>query len=137
MASSSSEAAPPVAAGEDPAAPAKGQERTKKEKTRVVLPQFHLDTLMRAEEFLEPLPPPDEEFLAQVREQRGQKGFVEIDLTDDEEEEDEEEEEKEGGNAAPPAGGRGSMEEDKFSPEVTKKPSDGDGGGRIRRLIGN
>ncbi|XP_037426888.1 uncharacterized protein LOC119292159 [Triticum dicoccoides] len=134
MASSSSEAAPPVAAGEDPAAPAKGQERTKKEKTRVVLPQFHLDTLMRAEEFLEPLPPPDEEFLAQVREQRGQKGFVEIDLTDDEEE-DEEEEEKEGGNAAPPAGGRGSMEEDKFSPEVTKKHSDGDGGGSgIKKL---
>ncbi|KAM3316710.1 hypothetical protein ACQJBY_034696 [Aegilops geniculata] len=128
MASSSSETAPPVAAGEDPAAPAKGEERTKKEKTRVVLPQFHLDTLMRAEEFLEPLPPPDEEFLARVREQRGQKGFVEIELTDDDEDEEEE-----GGNAAPPAGGRGSVEEDRFSPEVTKKP-DGGGGSGIKKL---
>ena len=130
MASSSSEAAPPVAAGEDPAAAAKGEERTKKEKTRVVLPQFHLDTLMRAEEFLEPLPPTDKEFLARVREQRVQKGFVEIELTDD----DEDEEEEEGGNAAPPAGGRGSME-DRFSPEVTKKPDGGCGGGTaIKKL---
>lgn len=129
MASSSSEAAPPVAVGEDPAAPAKGEKRTK-EKKRVALPQFHLDTLMRAEEFLEPLPPPDEEFLAQIREQRGQKGYVEIELTD------EEEEEEEGGNAAPPAGGRGpTMEEDRSRPEVTKKPGGGCGGGSgIKKL---
>ncbi|KAF7056198.1 hypothetical protein CFC21_063627 [Triticum aestivum] len=105
MASSSSEAAPPVAAGEDP---------------------FHLDTLMRAEEFLEPLPPPDEEFLARVREQRGQKGFVEIELTDDDDDDEEE-----GGNAAPPASGRGSVEEDRSSPEVTKKPG---GGTAIKKL---
>ncbi|EMS57966.1 hypothetical protein TRIUR3_02676 [Triticum urartu] len=110
MATSSSQAAPPVAVRAGP---------------------FHLDTLMRAEEFLEPLPPTDKEFLARVREQRVQKGFVEIELTDD----DEDEEEEEGGNAAPPAGGRGSMEEDRFSPEVTKKPDGGCGGGTaIKKL---
>jgi hypothetical protein len=96
MASSSS-----VAAGEDPAAPAKGEKRTKKRK-RVVLPQSHLDSLMTAEEFLEPLLPRDEEFLAQRR----QRGYVEMEVTDDDDDDDEE-----GGNRAPPAGGRGPMEE--------------------------